>query len=168
MAGGGFMAAGIASGIMSISTSMAEASAIKSQGAFLSDQYKINAKYQKFFADSEIKAGERQARKAAAKTRQAIGSIRAAAGGAGVAVNYGSALEAQAQAAERGAIDVVNIRSNAWRRAWGYRVEAGNLESSAAMARITGKSQARSTVIAGGMQATQQMYSGYVKYKAAQ
>ncbi len=168
MAGGGFIASGISSGLVSISSSMAEASALKSQAGFISDQYKINAKFQKFFAESTIKAGEREARAVASRSRQEVGSIRATAGGAGIEVNTGSALEAQAQAAERGAIDVVNVRSNAWRRAWGYKVEAGNLEGSAAMAQMGAKYKARSTVMTGGYNAVTDVMSGVTKYKVSQ
>lgn len=53
-------------------------------------------------------------------------------------VNYGSAVDVQADAAYLGELDALTIRTNAAREAWGFRVEGEDLRKRADIARKEG------------------------------
>jgi len=83
--------------------------------------------------------------------RGMIGAQRAAAAGNNLDVAYGSPLDIQADAAFLGELDALQIKSNAARSAWGYKVQQVDLTRSAAITRKGGQFAALQ-----GQQAAQQ------------
>lgn len=133
--------------------------------AFAGIQY---AKYQKrvaganaglleYRAEDAISRGETEAQRHEAATRSLIGSQRAAAASQGSDVNSGSALDAQESAAGMGALDALTIRNNAYREAWGYRVEAMNERFRGRFARRAGSFEAGQTLLGSAL-------AGYREY----
>jgi len=58
------------------------------------------------------------------QVRGAIGAQRAAFAGGNIDVSFGSAVDVQADAAFLGEMDALQIRTNAAREAWGFKVQA--------------------------------------------
>ena len=76
------------------------------------------------------------------QVRSAIGAQRAGMAANGVEVGYGSAVDVQKDAAYLGELDALTIRTNARREAWGYQVQAEDLNARSAIERKTGIYQA--------------------------
>lgn len=72
--------------------------------------------------------GEEQAGRSGLRTRARLGEILAGQAASGVDVNTGSAVDVRASASELGKLDMMTIRSNAARQAYGYEQEATNQE----------------------------------------
>jgi hypothetical protein len=70
--------------------------------------------------------------------RGAIGTQRVNAAAQGVDVGFGSPVDVQSDAAYLGELDALQIKNNAKRTAWGYKVQASDLRASATIARKTG------------------------------
>lgn len=138
-----------------------QSKAIKSQASWDASQMENNAKMMDFRSKEATKQGEKDAQQHAGQVKRLMGRQRAVAAAQGIEVSDGSAMELQQDTAGLGALDVVTIRNNAWKQAWGYGVEAGNLRSSANMTRVSAKYNARQTLITGGMQAASSIMSGY-------
>lgn len=103
---------------------LVSANAKKQEGKVQSDLYKQNAQlseYQKQFA---IEEGEYQVGQIRRERNQIIGSQRAMAGGSGLLVNKGSALDVQMDTAMLAEEDIQQARYNAKLKAWGYQVDA--------------------------------------------
>jgi hypothetical protein len=97
--------------------------------------------------------------------RGLIGSQRAGFAAQGVDVGSGSAADVQADAAYLGELDALQIRSNAAREAWGYRVEAADNRMAADVARKGGQAartasryQAAGTILGTGASLAMQRY----------
>ncbi len=130
-----------------------QAEAQRAQADFTARQFEQNQKLADIEATDAIRRGDRNASLAGVQARQHIGAQRAAAAASGVDANFGSALDIQADTAEMGAMNQVTIKNNAWREAWGYKIQALNASSSAGFARMAGDNQSRNTLLTGGMNA---------------
>jgi len=85
-----------------------------------------------------IARGEAEAAQLRDQVRGLVGSQRSGYAGQGVVVDSGSAADVQADAKTLGEADVLTIRTNAQRAAWGFNVEAENARRNAAIARKGG------------------------------
>lgn len=150
------VAGGVGAGINSfgaIGNAYAQSQAIKARAAYQSTISKINAEMANLAAEDAIKRGEVSARDYQKEVDQMIGQQRVAYAAQGVDVNFGSAADIQEETRMRGALDALTIKNNAWREAWGYRVEALNSTFAGEFAKLEGKSASRQTLLTGGMQA---------------
>lgn len=143
-----------------IGSSIMQASAIRSQASWEAGQLERNAKLQEFQAKEAERIGEKEAQQKAMQIKKLMGRQRAVAAAQGIDIDSGSALDIQQDTAGLGALDIVTIRNNAWKQAWGYRVNASNLTSQSRMTRVAGKYNARSTLLTGGLQAAESILSG--------
>lgn len=143
----------------------ANARALEAQGYAQRQAFEMNAKFAEFNAKQALERGDEAAKAYKDHVNKTIGTQRASYAAQGVDVNSGSAMEVQKQTAELGAQDVLTIKNNAWREAWGMRVEAGNSRIQAQYAESTANATARATLLTGGLQAGAQGASGYSKYK---
>jgi hypothetical protein len=143
-----------------IGSSIMQAQAIKSQSKFEASQLKMNAKLQRFQASEAIRMGENEAQRHAMSVKKLMGRQRAVAAASGIEVSDGSAMDIQQETAGMGALDILTIRNNAWKQAWGYRVSATDLENQARFTKIAGKYAARSTLLTGGMNAATSIMGG--------
>ena len=100
-------------------------------------------------ADDAIARGRETERRQRIGIRQTIGTQRAAFAAQGVEVDDGSALEVAQDTAALGELDLMTIRNNAAREAWGYRVGESDYRYKGTMANITGNQQAAGTILTG-------------------
>jgi hypothetical protein len=113
--------------------------------------FETNKRIAELQATDAIKRGDREATLFAKKVKRVIGTQRAGLAAQGVEVDTGTALDLQLDTAEVGAIDTETIRHNAFREAWGYRVQAEDYGARGAYASMAGKAEARNTLITGGL-----------------
>ena len=140
-------------GITAIGNAYAQSQAIKARAAYQSVIAKINAEMATMNAEDAIRRGEITARDYQKEVDGMIGMQKVAYASQNVDVNFGSAADIQAETRMFGALDALTIKNNAWREAWGYKVEALNSTFSGKYAEMEGKYGARQALLTGGMQA---------------
>jgi hypothetical protein len=126
--------------------------AITSQGKYESQVANNNAMFAELQAKDAIDRGDEDTKSYQLQVKKLMGSQRASLAAQGLDLGSGSALDVQADTAMLAALDALTIRNNAFREAWGYKVDALNYRSQAAFAGLTAKARARNTVLTGGMQ----------------
>lgn len=144
-----------------LASSISSADAQRAQGEFQRDQSNLNARLAERQAQEAIEQGRADAGTARRKSNAQAASQKVAAAAMGLDISEGSPAEAIDQTRAVGAVDEMNIKTNAWREAWGYRVQASNYRMEGDMAKIAGDGAAKQTMIAGGMQAIAYGAQGY-------
>lgn len=168
------MAASAAMAVMamsSISNAYAQSNAAKSQGEFQKQQAEQNARLAEMQAKETEAAGEKQADQHRAKVRALIGSQKAGLAAQGIDIGAGSAVELFGQTAEAGEDDAATIRLNAYRQAYGIRQQGMNTKNQGQFDYLSGRAEARNTLLTGGMQAASyglEAYGKYNEYKKSQ
>ncbi len=140
---------------------------LKAQGNYQSQIALSNARLANIQADDAVQRGEKDVLKSQQETKAVAGSQRAALAAQGIDMKSGSALDVQEDTAGRGAMDALTIRNNAWRTAWGYKVQAQQDTTQAAFDKLAAKNQARSTLLTGGLDAARQMVTGADRWNKA-
>ena len=133
------------------STSMT-ANANRKEGEYEAEALRTNALYAKAQSEDAISRGESDSMKAAVKARMMVGSQRAAMAAQGIDISSGSALDVQVDTARLSELDVMTIRNNASREAWGYQVQSTDYLNRAGLASRAGRNKSRTTLITGGLQ----------------
>jgi hypothetical protein len=154
------------SGIMmagaSISGAISQAEAQRAQGDYQKKQGEINAMLAENRADEALDRGRGEANTARRKGNAMAASQKVAMAAQGLDVGAGSGADEVLQSTQDlSAVEQMNIKTNAWREAWGFRVDAINSRAEGNMANNAGKSAAKQTLIAGGMQAASYGMSGF-------
>lgn len=135
-----------------------------------------NAEQNRQFADilaiDALRRGSLEAGKFKQKVRQLRGSQRAALAAQGIDVDSGDAADIQVETERMGTIDAETIKSNAWREAWGYKVQAVNYGAQGAgaslsgrLAEMAGNNAKANTLLTGGLQAVEAGARGYYRFK---
>ncbi len=152
---------GVTAALMAVQagSSYQQASAYESEGNYQKSIANINARFSKLNAQDAIKRGGKEAEQLKKQAKQLIGTQRVNLAAQGIDVESGSALDVQTDTAELAEIDAMTIRNNAWKEAWGYRVQAMNETFSGKYAQLSAQNKSRNTLLAGGLQAAQ-MFSG--------
>ena len=146
------MASGLIQGVGQLFTARNQAQAITQQAAMDTFTFQQNAKIAEFQAADAIDRGEVKARDYGLQVRKLIGAQRARLAAQGMYLDTGDALSIQEETAMLGALDVITIRENAYREAFGYKTQALNYNAQAAFAPLTGKAKANQTLLTGGLQ----------------
>lgn len=164
----GLLAASLAtSALGTMSSSYAQAKAAKTEGRYQQQQFETNARLADIQAKDAIKRGDKESANHMKKVRAMIGSQRAKMAAQGIDANSGSALDIQMDTAIYGSMDAQTIKNNAWREAWGYRVQANDYSGQGAMANLAAKNKARNTILTGGMTVASDITSGIYSYKTS-
>lgn len=142
----------IGSGI-SAANGISQGKAAREQGAFTAAQMEKNAKFAEAQAEDALKRGEKDVQAVYRKGKQVAGAQRAAFAAQGIEVDTGSAAGIQADTAAITSEDALTAKNNAWREAWGYRVQAEDMRMQGAMAKKAGETAARNSLITGGLNA---------------
>lgn len=108
---------------------------VAEQGAQLSE---YNAAVAQLQAQDALERGEIEAGKFRSRVRGLIGEQRVGFAAGNIDVGFGSAVDVQADAAFLGELDALTIKTNAQREAWGFQVEAADLEKRADIMRMEG------------------------------
>jgi hypothetical protein len=122
-----------------------------------------NARYTDWNAQDAIKRGEADEQEVIRETKRVMGAQTAAAAAQGVKVNEGSALALQEETAVAGAQARETVKNNAWREAFGFRVEAQETRMKARLTKEIGAKEANATLLTGGLKALSE--TGRALYK---
>lgn len=128
-----------------------QSEAIEEQAAFQAKQLEANARLADINADSATADGNKAASKATQEGQRVVSAQRSAYAGQGVNVNTGVAKAVQDETDMFSKLDSQTIKNNAWREAWGYKVEALNGVQQAAYTKKAGENASRNTLIAAGL-----------------
>lgn len=109
-----------------------------------------NAQVQKQNATIANQSGSQQAAMQSLKTRAALGSERTNQAASGININSGSATDTQASTHELGALDAMQIRTNAAREAYGYNVKATNEEAQGSLDKYESKYDEQAGILQAG------------------
>ena len=109
-----------------------------------------NAKIGDAQATDALRRGTLAAGRVRTRTAQTIGDQRAAFGAQGIAMDSGSALDLQTDAAKFGELDALTVLDNARMESWGLQTQAHNLRFQGDVAAKTGRQQALGTLIGTG------------------
>ena len=139
--------------ISSLAEGYGQNKALNARADFEDAQGDINARLSLMRAEDAMKRGDQSAAEYQKKASLIKGTQRANLAAQGIALDEGSALAIQEQTAEIAAKDVLNIKNNAWREAWGFEVEAMNHRGNAKMNALSMRGQADAALLTGGMQA---------------
>lgn len=112
--------------------------AAEEAGESQAQQLEFNAAVADLQAQDAEQRGLEEEQRFRTQVRGLIGSQRAGFAGAGVDVGIGSAADVQADSAFLGELDARQIRANAQREAWGFRVQAEDARFGAGVARKGG------------------------------
>ncbi len=137
--------------ISGIYSSIASARENQRNLRFNQDLMKIRAKDSLFRG----KLAEQEYRK---QGKKLIGSQRAALAAQGLALDDGTALVLQEQAAASIEEGALTIRTNAMREAWGFESEASTMKMEEGMARFRGRMGVAETIVGGSSQLAQIAY----------
>lgn len=123
-----------------------------------------NARFADIQGQDAIDRGAKAESQYRDQVKRVIGDQRASYAGQGVEVNSGSAQAVQDETAVIGEEQALTIRSNAWREAWGYKVQAAGYQSGGAFAQMQANNEGRNSLITGGMKSLEYGSDAYDRY----
>jgi hypothetical protein len=152
---------GAAQGGLALNQANQDAKTAKAQADYQNKMSFINSQFAEMQARDAINRGEIKAGEVRKAGKQVVGAQKAALAAQGIDISSGSALEIQQDTDRLNQLDAMQVRNNAWREAWGYKVEASQATAQGQMAMIAGKAKAKSTLMTGGMTAANQTAGGF-------
>ena len=108
---------------MSLITGLGGAFADYQLGKAKGELYKANEFVSEYKAKSAIKHGQELEAISRQETKALVGTQRTRLAASGIRVDTGSARDVQADAKAKGEVDVMNIKINALREAYNYKVQ---------------------------------------------
>ncbi len=149
-------ASAAAGGGASLLSAYQQSNALKSQAEFEKNQLDANARLADMQADDAIRRGSTEANRATRAGQETVSAQRVALAAQGIDINTGSAGAIQDETIALSQADADTIRNNAWREAWGFKVQASNARGTGRMTKVAGENAARNTLIMGGLNAVSQ------------
>lgn len=147
------IASSASQGINSFGTAYNQSKATAAAGDYNAKMMELNAKLADYQGEDAIRRGNADAQKHRKNVKQMQGAQRVALAAQGIEIDSGSAAQIQEDTRMLGEMDAMTIKNNAWREAWGYRVQAAQGRSQAEFTRMASRNEARSTLLTGGMKA---------------
>lgn len=137
--------------------------ALRAQGEFNQAMAEINQRFANERAKDVELAGEEQVAQTRRRARGVIGAQRSAAAAQGIAVDDGSAGELTADTSLQSEDEVITLRNNAWREAFGIRQQAQVALNTARTQKRGSDNAASATLLGGGLNFAAGMYktTGY-------
>lgn len=129
-----------------------QSQALRQQGEYEAQQLDTNAKLADLQKKDALKRGDEQASAVRRKGKETIATQRAVAAASGVAVDSGDVKDAQIETELLAGLDENQVKASAWSQAFGYDMESIGTRSKARMTEATSGSNARNTLITGGLQ----------------
>lgn len=155
-----------AQGGASIGGAYAQSQALRSQANYQEQVGRTNSQLSDIKAQDALQRGDEAATRNQVATRGLIGTQRADLAAQGIDVNSGSASDVQASSSGLGALDSLNIKNNAWREAWGYKVQGMNDTFQGQFEAMSERNAASETLMTGGMRAVSDYgQAGYYYHK---
>lgn len=137
--------------ILSGVSALSSAKDTRQQASYEAAALRTNAGYAKLQAEDAKSRGATTAMSAVVKARMTVGSQRAALAAQGIDISSGSALDVQENTAQLSELDIMNIKNNAAREAWGYSIQASDYMNQAALTEAAGRNASRNTLLTGGL-----------------
>ncbi len=159
--------AAIVGALATTTGAVSRASAERAMGRYEASVAKANEALALEQAKDAVALGEEEIARRKLEARRLIGAQRAAAAASGVDPSSGSPLELALDAASQAELDAMTIRNNAYRAAYGYRVQAINYRTRARMARIGARQESAQTILSGGLQAANWLSRGTYRWQAS-
>ncbi|MBY3038937.1 hypothetical protein HFO76_22695 [Rhizobium laguerreae] len=128
----------LGSTLLGAAGTMQQAQATKAASNYNAQVAEMNAKIADRQAKDAIDRGKQDEQQKRLQTAQLQGKQRAAMAANGLDLSFGSPLDTIVDTAKMGEIDALNIRTNAYREAYGYKVEGTNQRASATLDRMRG------------------------------
>lgn len=126
------------------------AQAQREQAEFQAEQDKFNATIAGFQAEDAIARGEQEAQNLGTQARVLKGQQISAAAASGIDVGTGSAADIQAETDRLSSLDIISIKNNAAREAFGYKAQAAGYNQQSEMTRRSGIAKSNDTLLTGG------------------
>jgi hypothetical protein len=130
-----------------------QSESLRTQGGIADRSAQLNAEFAEIQAADAERRGEVAASRHGDQTRRLIGKQRASLAAQGISVDTGTPLDIQVESGRLGSEDAMTIRTNAFREALGFRSQAENYKFAGKLARLSGDSAARNTLLTGGVRA---------------
>lgn len=137
-----------------------QAQAMKEQGRAEEMLANQNARLIELNAEDALFRGRAEAAEVKRRGRYLKGTQRAGFAGQNIDVSTGTAAAIATETDSMAEADALTVSNNAFREAWGYRTEAINERFRGKMARLGKKSEARYTLLAGGLNAARDIQNG--------
>lgn len=128
-----------------------EAEAQKRQSELMSKQQEFNKQYAEAQGKEAIARGEDEVFKVGRKAAQVSGSQKASFAAQGIDISSGSAQDLQRDTAAMSAEDIITIRNNAAREAFGYEAQAREYGVQSDITRLAGINKSNATLLTGGV-----------------
>lgn len=148
-------------GLAQMLSGILQSQAARDVGEYESRAMKANARVAELQAVDAIARGNREASQHMQAVAALVGQQRAALAAQGIDLTQGTAMALQEDTARQGAIDVETIKANAWREAWGYRSQAGDMRSRAAMAKLGAQGRAQGILLTAGLESARTFLDYY-------
>jgi hypothetical protein len=148
------------SSVSALGTGYSQSQAIKATGRYQSGIAETNAAMADLAGKETLEAGDIQASRKNLETQQRVGSRLAIQGASGVDVGSGSSAMVRSG-------DELTIRSNAQRRAFGYKIQSMQDTYQAKFAKMTAASESMQTLLSGGLKVISEplsIYSNYLRF----
>lgn len=107
-----------------------------------------------------------QTRKIGQRGAQVQGAQRASLAAQGIGIDTGSAAELQKETAQLTTDDMMMVRQNALKAAFGVKANAYGMQMQANLVRAGGQASASGTLLTGGINAGTQLVQNYANYSA--
>jgi hypothetical protein len=130
-----------------------ESEAIKQEAQFRQQQLEFNRRIAGVRAADAIKRGGEAVGDYKIQAEKLKGSQVAALAAQGIEIDSGSAAEIRYETDKQIDTDIMRIKNNAWREAWGYKVEANNLSIESEMTGMSAKNRSQATLLSGSLSA---------------
>jgi len=159
---GALLTAGMFSSMFAtIGNAISQSSALESQAAYKKQQSDYNAQMDELNAQQALQQGDFQAQQIRRTANNEIAGSRVNAAAAGIEVNSGSSRDVQNSIEAVSSVDILTTQNNAARKAYGFQVQADSDTTEGQIAENTGKGEATSTILNGGLTALGQGAKGF-------
>lgn len=155
----------IIAGASQMGGSISQAKALKNQAKFEENQANFNAEMADLNAVDATYRGDRKANEIKRNARRIKGAQRSGFASQGVLVDSGSAADITSDTQDLSEQDILTVKNNAWREAFGFRTQASNYRIQGRMAMAAAKTNIGSTLLTGGMMGASSFVRGYNQYR---
>lgn len=138
-----------------------EAEAERQQGLYQQKIFNENADQLEKQADEVTRIGAEDATRYGEGVRSLVGKQASSYAAQGVDVATGSAADVQRETSARGMQDIITIKDNAWREAFGFKQQARNERQQGVLAAKGGNARASSTLATGGLNFAGSLAKGF-------
>lgn len=146
-------ATGIALASLAVVSAYQQAEAQTMQGEYQKSMFEMNVKLAGINAEDAITRGNEQASRLRSKGKSIAASQKAAFAAQGISTEGGSAEDVMAQTQMFNELDVMTVRNNAWREAWGYKNQAVEYGTKARFASMGARTESQASLLTGGLRA---------------